>query len=172
MQVPLSFATNCTMNFQKLYYHYLLISFLSKFKFHVDNSANQKQKKWINKMRHTFRKKKSRNRSHGWEWKIFVLLKNKKISSRGPGATQALVGFSHSFLHLFFFSSASISRALVVSLRWRNSMFQSLELLKEKKEEISRGVRGHAPPGKFWKSRLKSVQSKAFWRQIWRNLAH
>ena len=69
---------------------------------------------------------------HGWEWTILVLLKNKKISSRGPGATQALVGSrskalgrgpvglsppsSHSFLHLFFFSSASISRALVVSL--------------------------------------------------------
>ena len=25
-------------------------------------------------------------------------------------------------------------------------MFQSLELLKEKKEEICRGVQGHAPP--------------------------
>ena len=86
---------------------------------------------------------------HGWEWQILVLLKNKKISSRGPGATQALVGSSHSFLHLFFFSSASISRALVVSLSWRNSMFQSLELLKEKIEEISRGVRGHAPLENF-----------------------
>ena len=119
--------------------------------------------------------KEQSNKMHGWEWKILVSLKNKKISNRGPGATQALVGSSHSFLH-FFFSSASISRALVVSLSWRNSMFQSLELLKEKKEEISRGVRGMPPPppprGKFWKLRLKSVQSEAFWRQNWRNLAH
>ena len=91
---------------------------------------------------------------HGWEWKILVLLKKKKISSRGPGATQALVGSSHSFLHLFFFSSASISRALVVSLSWRNSMFQSLELLKEKKRKFLGGS-GGMPPRKFLKVETK-----------------
>ena len=38
----------------------------------------------------------------------------------------------------------------------------------KKKEEISRGVRGHAP-WKMCKSRLKSEQSEAFWRQTERN---
>ena len=104
--------------------------------------------------------------------KNFGFTEKQKNIEQGPGATQALVGSSHSFLHLFFFSSASISWALVVSLSWRNSMFQSLELLKEKKEEISKGGPGACPPRKFWKLRLKSVQSEAFWRQIWRNLAH
>ena len=97
--------------------------------------------------------KKNKSQAHlsiclclmGGSEKFWFYWKIKKISSRGPGATQALMGSSHSFLHLFFFSSASISWALVVSLSWRNSMFQSLELLKKKKEEISRGVRGHAP---------------------------
>ena len=95
-----------------------------------------------------------------------VLLKNKKISSRGPGDTQALVGSSHSFLHLFFFSSASISQALVVSLSRRNSMFQSLELLKEKKRRKFLGGSGGMPPRKILKVGLKFVQSEAFWRQI------
>ena len=56
----------------------------------------------------------------------------------------------------------------------RNSS-QSMELpslKKKKKEEISRGVRGHAPLENFWKSRLKCMQLEAFWRQIWRILAH
>ena len=68
----------------------------------------------------------------GGSEKFWFYWKTKKISSRDPGATQALVGSSHSFLQLFFFSSASISPALVDSLSWRNSRFQSLELLKER----------------------------------------
>ena len=46
-----------------------------------------------------------------------------------------------------------------------------------KKRKFPGGSRGSNPPpppytGKFWKSRLKFVQFVAFWRQIWRNLAH
>ena len=70
----------------------------------------------------------------GGSEKFWFYWKTKKMSSRGPGVTQALVGSrgktlgrgpmglsppsSHSFLHLFFFSSASISQALIVSLSW------------------------------------------------------
>ena len=43
---------------------------------------------------------------------------------------------------------------------------------RKKKEEIFRGGPRARSPGKFWKSRLKSVQFEAFWRQIWRNLTH
>ena len=97
----------------------------------------------------------------GGSEKFWFYWKTKKISSRGPGATQALVGSrgkalgrgpvglsppsSHSFLHLFFFSSASISRALVVSLSWTEPGIAH----GKKKEEIFRGARGHAPPENF-----------------------
>ena len=49
---------------------------------------------------------------------------------------------------------------------------RSWELLKKKKKRKYLGGSGGMVPGKFWKSRQKSVQFEAFWRQIWRNLAH
>ena len=49
---------------------------------------------------------------HGWEWKILVLLKNKKISSRGP----------QSWRNSMFVSCVFKRRW---RLSWRNSMFVS-----------------------------------------------
>ena len=48
---------------------------------------------------------------------------------------------------------------------------QSLELLMKKKKDISGRVGGMSPE-KILKSRLKSEQFEAIWRQIWRNLTH
>ena len=92
--------------------------------------------------------------------------KQKKISSTGPGATQALVGSrgkalgrglvglsppsSHSFLHLFFFSSASISRALVVSLSWTEP-----GIAHGKKKRTFLGGPGGMLPRKFLKVETK-----------------
>ena len=44
---------------------------------------------------------------------------------------------------------------------------------KKKRKRKFLGGYGVMPPtsSRFWKSRLKSVECEAFWRQIWRNLA-
>ena len=41
-----------------------------------------------------------------------------------------------------------------------------------KKKRKFLGGSGGMAPGQLWKSRPKSVQFEAFWRQIWRNIAH